>query len=242
MRVVDAVPDGHEDDLDLRNVARPDDLILVNVGVDHAAGRAVEDPVLVERVVNALYDAPMYLALRGQRVDDEAAVVDGDDSLHAHEPRLRVHFDFRELRAGREPLPGVRVVLGALAGGRDSLRRKLRAGVFPGEAPRGATALGENAFGEGDALRVDSPFLRQELGDAPRRLVSGRADDRSARRRRRRAAGCGSVGHTRVADPDCHALQREGEFLRRYDSDPRARAGAEVLQAVDDLGRAVAVD
>src|SRR6202008_4295227 len=77
--VVDPVVDGHENGFDLRHVERAGDLVLLHVGVDHEPAGLVQNAVFVKSVGETLDDATLNLALRRQRVDDQPAVVHGDD-------------------------------------------------------------------------------------------------------------------------------------------------------------------
>jgi hypothetical protein len=74
----------------------------VQVGVERHAARAVDVPLLEQRVPDALDDAAVQLALGERGVDDAPRVMDRDDAQHAHDARLGVHLDLHELRADRD--------------------------------------------------------------------------------------------------------------------------------------------
>ena len=97
--------DGGEDDVDLGAVLHAGDAIGVERGVHHVALRAVEPPLLEERVGDALDHAAVHLAARGERVDHAAAVVDGHHLLDLDHAGLDVHGHLRELAAGVSPKP-----------------------------------------------------------------------------------------------------------------------------------------
>src|SRR5712692_2467833 len=88
-RVGDLGDDGHR----LEHVLRQENLVGLEVGVDHRADVAVQHAVLEERPRHALDHRADDLALGREHVDGEAAVVDGDDLEDAHLARLRVHLD-----------------------------------------------------------------------------------------------------------------------------------------------------
>ena len=74
--------------------------------------------------------------------------------------------------------------------------------------------------------------------------LAGRAPDRRRARGRRRGAARARARRACRVSPmrDRDPLERQAELLGRDDRDHRAGAGAEVLDAVLDLGRSVAVD
>src|SRR5205085_46493 len=76
-------------------------LVLVQVWVDHHAGVAVEDAVLVKGIADALDHAAVDLAFERQRVDRPATIVDGDDALDLDHAGLRIDGHLRELHAAR---------------------------------------------------------------------------------------------------------------------------------------------
>ena len=82
-----------------RHLARADDLVLIDVGVELHAGAAIEVALLVERVAHALNHAAVDLALGQLRVDRPAAVVHRDDALDLDDAGLGVDRDLGELHA-----------------------------------------------------------------------------------------------------------------------------------------------
>ena len=74
----------------------------MQVGVEGHTARAVNVPLLEERVPDALDNAAVQLALGERGVDDASRVVDRDDAHHAHDAGLGVDLDLDELRADRD--------------------------------------------------------------------------------------------------------------------------------------------
>src|SRR5262249_34421544 len=156
--VVDAVPDRHERDVDVGDVEGAGDLVHLDIRVDHAAAFLVEDAVLEQRVRHPLDHAALDLALDGEGVDGDAAVVDGDDALAAALAVGEIHFPCGELRSGREALPRVLVVFGAVGRGRDTGRRKLGARFGEREPVRRVAGRLDDAALDGYRVRCDVPL------------------------------------------------------------------------------------
>ena len=70
-------------DVDLRHVGHAGQQVPLHVRVHHLAGDAVEDAILEQREVERADDAAVHLALGGQLVDDQAAVLNREDALDA---------------------------------------------------------------------------------------------------------------------------------------------------------------
>ena len=220
----------------------PGNLVLLDVRVDHLACRPVEHSVFVKGVGNALDDAALHLAFGRQGVHDEAAVVDGHDLLDLDPAGLRVDFDLGKLSSRGEALPGVAMVLRSRGRGRHARLGQLRAGSFPGKRLRIVALHGEDTASDLDCFRSHVPAVTQDLGDLLLGLPGRGADARRRGGRRRRAAGGGTGRHRGAANADMDLFERESQFLRGHDADHRARARPEVLNALLDVGRAVAVN
>ena len=103
------------------------------------AGLGVVDDLLEQRLGDALRDAAVQLAFDDHRVDDVAAVVDGDVLLQIDVAGRRIDFDDADVRAERPHEVGrieVRdrleaVVHARRAGSRRRRRRRLRPSSWP---------------------------------------------------------------------------------------------------------------
>ena len=92
---------GHvqQNDLDLRHVGDAGQFVGFKIRIQHHAGQIVHHALLIKRVAHAHDDAAVDLAFERERVNDEAAIVDGDDLLHRDQAGLRVHGHLGELHA-----------------------------------------------------------------------------------------------------------------------------------------------
>ncbi len=79
-----------QDDLDLRHFARAEDLVVLEIGVQHVASVPVHDALLEEGVRDALEDAAVDLADDARGVDGTSAVVRSEDLLDVHAAGLGV--------------------------------------------------------------------------------------------------------------------------------------------------------
>src|SRR5712691_3227463 len=167
-------------------------------------------PLLGERVADALDDPALDLALRTERIDDAADVVRGGDTLDAHLAGLDVDGDFDDLYAEREHAHAGRVRPPR------SLAEDLR--VFE-QAHELLERLREVAVGGDDhpVLDVEYAFLevvplRGDLDQLPLHVGCRRAHGRAHRRRRRRARRERRVrAPRRVAEHDLDAVERDAE-------------------------------
>ena len=92
---------------DLRHVGDRRQPVRVERLVERDPGRRVEQPVLRQRVADALDDPALDLARRAEWVDDPADVVDRRDALDADLSRLDVDRDLGDLDAeGQHLHPG----------------------------------------------------------------------------------------------------------------------------------------
>jgi hypothetical protein len=94
---------------DLRHVGDRRQLVGVERAREDRRRSRVDDPLLRERVADALDDPALDLARRAERVDHAADVVDRDDLVDAHLAGLDVDGDLRDLDAEREHLHAGRV-------------------------------------------------------------------------------------------------------------------------------------
>ena len=68
-------------DFDVRHIGDARQLVGFKVGVQDHTGQVVHDTFFVKRVTHADDDAAVDLAFQGDLVDDQAAVVNGDDLI-----------------------------------------------------------------------------------------------------------------------------------------------------------------
>src|SRR5579859_4912255 len=87
---------------DLRHVGNRRHAVGVERGREDAARLGIEQPVLGERVADALDDSALDLARRAERVDDPADVVDRRDALDPNLSCLDVDSDLDDVDAERE--------------------------------------------------------------------------------------------------------------------------------------------
>jgi hypothetical protein len=79
---------------DLGDFTGTEDLVVFEIRVQHVAGVAVHNPLLEERVGDALQDAAVDLADDTRGVDGTAAVVRAEDLLDVHASGLGVDGEF----------------------------------------------------------------------------------------------------------------------------------------------------
>src|SRR5208282_4248812 len=84
---------GHvqQNDLDVRHIGDAGQLVGFKIRVQQHAGQFVHHALLIKRVAHTHDDAAVDLAFECELVNDETAVVDGDDFLHLNEAGLSVH-------------------------------------------------------------------------------------------------------------------------------------------------------
>jgi hypothetical protein len=200
----------------------------------------IDDALLEEGVRHPLDHATDDLTLGGEAVHRNAAVLEGDHSLHPDRAGFRVGQDLGELATG-DPV-GELLVAGRA---RDPLRDgvgEVPAQPLPGEALARSPADDGGAPLEDDVGRRNPHRLGRDLDealpDAPRGDARGR---REAGRRRGPARG-GTLGEPGVADADGHVRRFEPELLGDEEGEERPQAAADVLGPGPDLDRAVAAD
>ena len=232
---------GHvvQHDVDLRHVGHPGQQVELHVRIHHLTGHAVEEAVLVQRKVDGRDDAAVHLALRGQPIDDEAAVLHREDALDADDARLDIDGHVGELHAARAgageavlPLPVDRNRLGA----------EQLAGVLPRQALRSVGRAANAAAFCDEIVSLNADGRRDLREQLIERVGAGHADRRRHRRRGRAAAGSAAERILRIADLGRDGVHRHTERFGGDDRDDRARAGAEVLRAAFDHDAAVGVD
>ena len=91
----------HQHDVDLRNVGHPGEQIHLHVRIHHLAGVPIEDAILEQREVQRADDAAVDLAFGEQLVDDQPAVLHGEDPLDLDDAGFDVDVHFGELHAAR---------------------------------------------------------------------------------------------------------------------------------------------
>src|SRR5438094_10041437 len=67
------------------------------VGIDRNPGHLIDQQFLRERHADSLHDAAFYLALRGETVENRAAIVSGNVARDLYVTGLRVHLDLVEV-------------------------------------------------------------------------------------------------------------------------------------------------
>jgi hypothetical protein len=91
----------HRVTLERRQLGGRDDCRSPRVGRERIAELVVAH-LFEQRLRDALGEAAMNLAIGEQRIDDDAAVVDGDESLHRDVAGVSVDFDHSDVRAEGE--------------------------------------------------------------------------------------------------------------------------------------------
>ena len=94
---------------DLRHVGDRRQLVRVEAGREDLAGARIVQPLLGERVADALDDPALDLARRAERVDHAADVVDGCDPVDPDLAGLDVDGDLGHLHAEGQHLHAGRV-------------------------------------------------------------------------------------------------------------------------------------
>ena len=226
-------------DVDLRHVGHAGQQVHLHVRVHHLAGHAIEDAVLEQREVDRRDDAAVGLALRGQLVDDQPAVLDGEDARDPDDAGLDVNARLGKLHPAG---PRARQAVFPLAVDRDRLGPDQLAGVLPGQALR-RRSLDEDASAlRHQVLRRRSERRRDLREQRVARQHRRHANGRHRRRGGRAAAGPAAERQGRVADLRLHTTYRQAERFGRDDRDNRPRAGADVLRAALDHHAAVRCD
>src|SRR5262249_30817260 len=75
------------------------EFVKLHIGINLSAGDTVHDPLFEERVVDGHNYAAGNLRLAGQLIDDQAAILNGNDLGAAHHTGLGVNQDFSDLHA-----------------------------------------------------------------------------------------------------------------------------------------------
>ena len=117
----------------LRYLKSAGDFIVLKVRVHHPAGLRVHEAFFEQRLPEPHDNAAVNLAFCRQPVDGQPAILHGDNFQHLDDSRLRIHFNFSELRACHTALAEFFVPLSAFA---DSLHAKLPCRLCPGERLR----------------------------------------------------------------------------------------------------------
>src|SRR5208283_2791288 len=184
-------------DVDRRRLARAGELVVFEVRIDHAAGVPVEDTFLEQRIGEPHQDAAMHLALDLPWIYWPAAILHGDDALHAHDTGLGIYRHFGKLHATQIPvcqggvahaLAKPRIIVAARSNRADAIGAQTGGGFPETDAAAGVVANQDSSVTRdqvlGGGIERKSSFAQQQLQDAP---GSG------ARRRRDRGGGTATV-------------------------------------------------
>src|SRR5215470_4474457 len=101
--------------VDLRGLPRACDLVLLEILVQHDAAVAIENPVLVQSIRDALEDTAVDLAFKQHRVHGTSAIVDGPNLLDLDDTGFGIHSHLCEVNAAISHAAGLRLALRALA-------------------------------------------------------------------------------------------------------------------------------
>ena len=74
---------------------------MLEIGIEHVAGVAVEHALLEQGIGNPLQDAALHLAFDLQRIHRASAILHRDDALDAHDAGLGVDRHLGELHAAQ---------------------------------------------------------------------------------------------------------------------------------------------
>ena len=95
-----------ENRFDLGHVGRSRDLVHLEIRIDHVPEVPIHVALFEQGVADALDDAAEDLAFGGRAVDDEAAILQGDDLVHLDDAEVTIDGDLCELHAGNAALVG----------------------------------------------------------------------------------------------------------------------------------------
>ena len=180
----------HRHEVERRQLGRRDHGVVGEVGGPRLAVGVVVDR-LEQSLGRALGDAAMHLALREQRVDQRAGVVDRDVLAQAHQAGLGVDLDDGDVRAeGNVGIGGSKTC--SAAGRRTGVLGEL----VPAEAVR-------RRAGDVEASAVEHDVADVGL-EAVRRSLTGGVDEVGGRR------GEGGTGELHRPRPDGQAAGRDG--------------------------------
>ena len=84
-------------DVDLRSLAASADLVVLEVGVQHAPRASIQDSLLKQGERHAHEHPALHLALDLARIDRSTAVLHRDHALDAHDSGLGIHGNRRKL-------------------------------------------------------------------------------------------------------------------------------------------------
>ncbi len=208
-----------EDHVDLRAIGDAGEFVRIEAGVEEQAGLAVHDPFLVERVADAAHDAAVDLAARGQRIDDQPAIVHRDNLLHRHVSRLGIDLHLRKIHSRRAAAGQALLPFAPRA---QRIDAEPLAGIFPSRA----ASIGHAGLRLQGSERVLAgiPYGRRHGG-------AGAA-----------ASAAAGKGEVRIANLDLDLVRLQPEGFRRHDGHNRPRAGAQILRAAADFHRAIGID
>ena len=88
----DVVLDQHH--FDLRYLARAQDLVVLEIRIQHVAAIAIHDALLEQRIGDALQDAAIDLADHARGIDGTPAIVRAEDLLDVHAAGLGIDGKF----------------------------------------------------------------------------------------------------------------------------------------------------
>ena len=181
------------------------EFVGLEIRIQHHAGIAVHDAFLVERVTHAHDDAAVELALAGEAIQNQAAILHDQNLLHFDETGFGIDVDFGELHAAGVPAGQTLLPLAL-----DRL-----SGVTPSFL-QAAIQLSPARVGHAGLLlqRLRGPWCRcRESPAKPRATCAAAA-----------AAGRRKTG---VADAHRDLFRFQAEDFRRDQRDVGSRAGAQ---------------
>src|SRR5262245_23040137 len=125
----------HHVNLEIADVGQSRESVELHVRVEHPAGLRVHDLLFVERVGNAHDHRAEDLSLAGLHVNDQSAILHGDEVVHLDDARLDIHRNIGHLHAAYSGLGQCSFAgVGVLAARSERLNSQLRASLLPGHA------------------------------------------------------------------------------------------------------------
>ena len=197
-----------QDNLDLRDLARAENLVVFKICVQHVTGIAVHNALLEESIRDALQDAAVDLADDTQGIDGTSAVVSTEDLLDMHSSGLGIDGEFDII----DPAVGdsfLRVFGDACCLAEISVGRQLRRYLLQRVGPR-SIVLQDNTSVLQNEIVGSSAELRSNCGEELLlrliRRVAGRRCDRASRDA---ASGVRPDRKARVANANARRWQEE---------------------------------
>src|ERR1035437_398717 len=231
-------------DDDIADVLDAGELVELHVGVHHAPGGVVHDPLFIEGGGDAHDDGAVDLALGQARVDEQAAILHGHVAVDFDEAGFGIDADVGHLHAGSAAAVeahGIFRFVGAgladLATGTDLLASR-----DPGHALLGVALDADGAVDGFQFLGLRGERRGGRFENLGEGVDAGFAGGRGGAADGGGTAGGSNRRQAVIADDEFDLAHLEAEGFGGHLGHDGARAGAQILGAHLDQYRAIGVD